>query len=74
MANKPIGATMQLQELIKKVREIDLSAAEYLEKEAPKLLSYAISDYDNWLFTLFLWYRTPQGFDYWSNISDLVDF
>lgn len=66
---------MTLKELIEKVREIDADAAIYLEKEAPKLNSYAHyhkkSDCVD-LSCLFAWRETPHGKIFWTNIDKQI--
>jgi hypothetical protein len=54
-------------DLIERVRKIDSEAADYMEEEAPKLCDFNES---NVLWDCFIWMHTPQGTDYWADISD----
>jgi len=57
--------------LIEAVRKIDIQAAEYLENEAPKLLSFKPRNNIDGSFT---WARTPQGNGYWSNLNSRIGY
>ena len=57
------------QELIERVRKIDKEAAEYLERDAPVLKSFAPADN---LHACFIWATTPKGEQYWNNLSYLL--
>lgn len=56
-------------DLVMRVWEIDEEAAIYLIDEAPKLVPF---DPCGSLCVCFAWVATPQGFDYWHSISDIL--
>ena len=61
---------MKVEELIEKVRKIDPKAAEYLEKEAPKLPRYVTPGGEtSGLSGIIYWETTPQGHNYWESIA-----
>lgn len=53
-----------LQLLIERVREIDWYAAKFLEDNSTK-----IDDDCDTLLECFTWENTPQGHDYWEDLS-----
>lgn len=53
-----------LQLLIERVREIDWYAAKFLEDNCSK-----IEDDCSFIWELFDWEATPQGYDYWYDLS-----
>lgn len=54
-----------LQLLIERVREIDWYAAKFLEDNYSKF-----EDDCSFIWELFDWESTPQGYDYWYDLSN----
>lgn len=63
--------SLPYKNLVKKVRLVDTKAAKYLmSKDVKKLSSFNPNSCD--LTSVFGWSSTPQGFEYWSKLSDLI--
>lgn len=56
----------EYEDLCGRVEKIDAEAAEYMRKEAIKLKNF---EYFGFLIMSFRFADTPQGFEYWNNIS-----
>lgn len=59
-------STKEYNDLCERVYKIDRDAAEYMRKEAIKLKNF---EYFGFLIMSFRFEDTPQGFEYWNNIS-----
>jgi hypothetical protein len=57
--------------LIEKIEKIDPEAAEYLRGDAHKLESFVSNI--NYLTGIMSWCETPQGWDYWNDIRNILD-
>lgn len=58
------------EDLCKRVEAIDKKAAEYMRGDARKMRSF----YENKdISVCFLWRHTPQGWQYWNNIDDILN-
>ena len=58
-----------MKDLIKRVREIDPKAAEYLESEDKDKEGINWTEGSSALSTIMLWAQTPQGHSYWEQIA-----
>jgi hypothetical protein len=63
-----------LRVIIKAVREIDPSAADYMVNEAPKLKKWNKNDDPEYriesLADCFVWADSEQGHEYWNDIAN----
>ena len=66
------GGVNMWKETLKRIREIDPEAADYLESDAKKLTSYADNNGHNNLASIMKWDETPQGKAYWQKIEALI--
>lgn len=66
-AKKPTDCTPEFAALVERVRAIDPDAAVYMSKPHPELKNEIrnTDNLDSWAY----WSSTPQGGDYWFNIS-----
>ena len=58
------------EELCKKVGKISPETEMYMRTEAPKLSSFIQASK---LGSCFIWHNTPQGRDFWANLSATFD-
>jgi len=61
-------------ELIERVAEIDVEAAAWMLFEAPKMKIPEEFEYIGYLYDCFVWSDTPQGEDFWLDISNKLDY
>ena len=61
-------------ELIERVAEIDVDAAGWMLFEAPKMKIPEEFEYIGDLYDCFVWSDTPQGEDFWCELSNKLDY
>jgi len=60
--------------LIERVAEIDVEAAAWMLFEAPKMKIPEEFEYIGDLYDCFVWSDTPQGEDFWCELSNKLDY
>ena len=60
--------------LLKKLKKIDPEAVKYIKKmeKDPEWRIKCSFNREEKLIQSFIWYNTEQGYDYWSNLSELL--